>query len=322
VIYFFLVNITDKQQYELLAAISARGEIPTKFIYLDGGEENWDRVYGQRSRANGMADQEMNLLLDHMTSFASVFSGSPGINLIDLGCGNGLPAIEIIKQFMQRDFQINYVAVDISEPMIEMAIHNIHREFPGLPIRKLHLDFEKESLADELIEIKQANSFPNLLIDLGNTLGNHVNVTSVLSNFLESMTLEDYLLIGNGLANDYNPQKILAYYTEAVKDLVTYPAKLLGIYDQDDDFKFIWNDAKNRVEGRIHLNKERRIVLAKQEIHLDANEEILVMQSNKYSEFSLTKLLSDVGFRTELLTTTKTRDEIIVLVQPTRYSTG
>ncbi|MHB1864791.1 MAG: L-histidine N(alpha)-methyltransferase [Candidatus Saccharimonadales bacterium] len=314
------MDITNNQQYELLAAISARGEVPTKFIYLDGGEKFWDAVYGQRSEDNGIANEEISLLLSHMTSFAGVFDGAKGINLIDLGCGNGIPAIAIINQLQDRGFQVNYVAVDISTAMMDLAESNILSQFRDLNINKLLLDFEKQSLADELINVKQSNDFPNLLVDLGNTLGNHVNVTSVLTNFLESMTLDDYLLIGNGLANEYNPQKILASYTDEVKALVTHPVKLLGIYTDTDEFKFIWNENKNRVEGRIRLNNPRKIMLANQEINLSSGEELLVMQSNKYSESSLTKMLSDVGFRTELLTTTKNRDEIVVMVQPTRYS--
>ncbi|HEX4774382.1 MAG TPA: L-histidine N(alpha)-methyltransferase [Candidatus Saccharimonadales bacterium] len=314
------MDLTEKQQYELLAAISARGEIPTKFIYLNGGEQLWDKVYAQRSKNDGMADRELDLLLSHMTSFANVFSDSKGVNLVDLGCGNGLPAVAIIKQFLDRNFKVNYVAVDISPEMIKLATSKVHQEFHDLDVKSLLVDFEKESLTDELLNIKQQSHFPNLLIDLGNTLGNHSNVASVLTNFLESMALDDYLLIGNGLANDYNPQRILESYEGTVKDLVTHPAKLLGLYSNEDQFKFIWNANKNRVEGRIHLNSPKSVVLANQAVELGSDEELLVMRSDKYSESSITKLLSEVGFRTELLTTTKTRDEIVVMVQPTRYS--
>lgn len=314
------MKLTKEQEYELLASISARGEIPLKFVYLDGGEKFWDRIYNQRAENGGMASAELELLLHHINSFVNIFTSSDGINLIDLGCGNGLPAMPIIKEFRKRGKKLNYVAVDISSSMIELAINNLSQEFPNLIAEKLVIDFEKESLTNELLNIKQRTNHPSLLINLGNTLGNYINTSAVLTNFLESMTLDDYLLVGNGLANDYNPQRILSSYNELVKDSVTRPAKLLGIYDSKDEFKWIWNDSKHRVEARIKLKSAKNIKLANQKIHLQTEEEILVMRSNKYSEASLTKLLSDVGFRTELLTTTKNRDEILTMVQPTRYS--
>jgi uncharacterized SAM-dependent methyltransferase len=245
------MTFTEKQQFELLASISARGEIPTKFIYLNEGEKLWDAVYNQRIGDDGMYRKELDLLLGHINSFVTVFASSQGINLVDLGCGNGIPAIAIIKQLREHNLQVNYVAVDISEAMIDLAIKNVKEALPEVTTEKLNIDFEKESLIDDLLNIKQRTHFPNFMIDLGNTLGNHVNVSSVLSNFLESMTLDDYLLIGNGLANDYNPQKILQSYTDLVKDLVTHPAKLLGLYSEEDEFKFVWNSTKNRVEGRL-----------------------------------------------------------------------
>lgn len=314
------MDLSDKQQYELLAAISARGEIPTKFAYLDGGEKLWDAVYNQRSQSNGMANAELNLLMSHIAGFTHVFLGAEGINLVDLGCGNGTPAVAIIKELKDCGFKVNYVAVDISSDMIELATNAIQVAFPEISIHKLHLDFEKESLADELLGIQQQNHYPNLLIDLGNTLGNHVNVNSVLTNFLESMTLNDYLIIGNGLANDYNPQRILEAYNDVVKELTVHLARILGIYDDTDEFEYIWNARKTRVEGRVRLKNDKTITLAHQNIDLRQGEEIMVLQSNKYSESSLTKLLSDVGFRTELLTTTKDRSHILTMVQPTRYT--
>lgn len=314
------MKLTKKQEYELLASISARGEIPDKFSYLNGGAKLWDETYNLRAKEGGMANIEFELLTHHIYSFVNVFQNPRGVNLIDLGCGNGKPAIPIIEDFQKQGTKVTYVAVDISSTMIELAIENVSKQFKNIAVEKLVIDFEKESLTDELLKIKQTNNFPSFLINLGNTLGNYTNTSTVLTNFLESMTLDDYLLIGNGLANDYNTQKILASYDDYLKDGVVHTAKLLKIYEPKDGFSWVWNSPKCRVEARIKLKSSKNIELANQNVHLESGEEILVMRSSKYSEASLTKLLSDVGFRTELLTTTKNRDEILAMVQPTRYS--
>ncbi len=313
------MKLTDRQQYELLAAISARGEIPLKFAYLGEGAEVWDAVYKDSDHSGGVTGSEMDLLLSHIRSFRQALGSIDGVNLIDLGCGNGLPAVDILKE-LRKDLQINYVAVDLSQEMLNLASANISKVLPDISITELQIDFESESLASKLLEIKQSTSLPNLMINLGNTLGNYVNVNSVLTNFLQSMTLDDYLIVGNGLVNDQNPQKILGAYGDIIKRSVTGPAKSLGLYDNQDDYQVLWNAAQHRVESRIKMNDNKRVSLAGQEIRLEADDEILVMQSRKYTESSLTKLLSNIGFRTELLTTNRNRSYALAMIQPTRYS--
>jgi len=316
------MNLTDRQQYELLAAISARGEIPVKFIYLGEGAQLWDAIYKDEKHSRGITNAELELTMAHIKSFAQAFEAAHGLNLIDLGCGNGLPAIEITKKLQEYGLRVNYVAVDLSNEMLDFAADNMQKAFPDVDVTKLQVDFESESLASELLDIKQRTKLPNLMINLGNTLGNYVNVNSVLTNFLQSMTLEDYLIVGNGLANDQNPQKILEAYTDSdiLKKTFTFPAKSLGLFDDDDDYRVLWNAAQHRVEARIRLNREKPLSLAGQKVTMDAGDDILVVQSRKYTEASLTKLLSNVGFRTELLTTNPSRSYILAMIQPTRYS--
>lgn len=313
------MDLTDRQQYELLAAISARGEIPVKFMYLGEGAQLWDAIYKDSDHSGGVTNSEMALMMSHIRSFQQVFDGVSGVNLIDLGCGNGLPAIDIIKS-LQEALEVNYVSVDLSKEMLELASENIRKQLPGISITELQLDFESESLASKLLEIKQRTKRPNLLINLGNTLGNYVNVNSVLTNFLQSMTLEDYLIVGNGLVNDQNPQKILAAYSDIIKQTFTTLGKSLGVYNDQDDYKILWNPSHHRVEGRMRLASEKQLTLAGQTVTLEAGDEILSMQSRKYTESTLTKLLSNVGFRTELLTTNRNRSYAIAMIQPTRYS--
>jgi uncharacterized SAM-dependent methyltransferase len=319
------MNLTERQEYELLAAISARGEIPVKFVYLGEGAMRWDAVYKDVSHSEGTTNSEMMLMMSHIKSFLQAFehTGGKGLNLVDLGCGNGLPAIEIIKEMQKQGLNnVNYVSVDLSQEMLELASKNIKIELPDIQITELQLDFESESLASQLLDIKQRTKLPNLLINLGNTLGNYVNVNSVLVNFLQSMTLDDYLIVGNGLVNDQNPQKILSGYldVQALENSMTALPRELSLYNEKDDYKVLWNPTQHRVEARIRLNENKQLSLAKQSITMEAGDEILIMQSRKYTESSLTKLLSNVGFRTELLTTNRNRSYILAMIQPTRYS--
>src|SRR5580704_12606732 len=240
--YIAPMDLTERQEFELLAAISARGEIPVKFTYFGEGAELWDAVYKDPSHSAEVTSAEEALMMTHIKSFMHVFRDAESINLIDLGCGNGLPAIGILEKLYEENVSANYVAVDLSKTMMELAMKNMRSRFPDLPVTELYLDFESESLASSLLDIKRQSRLPNLLINLGNTLGNYVNVSSVLTNLLQSMTLEDYLIIGNGLVHDQNSQKILKAYvdSETEQELVTAPARELGLFTAADDYEVLW----------------------------------------------------------------------------------
>src|SRR5665213_554399 len=154
---------SKKQQYELLASISARGEIPVKFVYLNDGAKRWDNVYKHWEQQQGVTDEEMALLMAHINSFTGVFSNSQGLNLIDLGSGNGAPATKIIQRMLEKGLKVNYIAVDISKDMLDLTQKNLSRQFNDLPITLLELDFEKESLTNSLINLKQQTNLPNLM---------------------------------------------------------------------------------------------------------------------------------------------------------------
>jgi uncharacterized SAM-dependent methyltransferase len=320
--YTGTMNLTERQEYELLAAISARGEIPVKFMYLGDGAMRWDAIYHDAEHSAGITNNEMALMMSHIKSFIQAFTDIAGINLIDLGCGNGLPAIDIIKAMQAQNISVNYVSVDLSKEMLELASKNIKQALPEIPITEIQADFESESLASQLLDIKRRSKQPNLLINLGNTLGNYINVSSVLTNFLQSMTLEDYLIVGNGLINDQNPKKILSAYegVEVLREDLTAPGRELGLFTDEDSYQVLWNTSERRVEARIKLSENRQLSLAGQTVTMESGDEILVMRSSKYTEASLTKLLSNVGFRTELLTTNRNRSYILAMIQPTRYS--
>lgn len=318
------MNLTERQQYELLAAISARGEIPVKFAYLGEGAERWDAIHDTPEYGGNVTNEEAQLLSTHFKSFLRAFDGAKGINLVDLGCGSGLPAIGILRQLAEEGFTVNYVPVDLSREMLALASKNVKQVFPQVNITEVLIDFENESLTSKLLDIKQKTKLPNLMVNLGNTLGNYVNVDGTLTNFLQSMTLEDYLIVGNGLINDQNPRKVLRSYVgiDSVKELITAPAKELGLFNDLDEYQVEWNASQRRVEIRIKLGQDRQLQLAGQSILIEKGDELLVAQSRKYTEASLTKILSGVGFRTELLTTNRHRGYVLAMIQPTRYSTS
>ncbi len=311
------MNLTKRQEAELVTAIQGRGEVPLKFAYLGEGAYNWDKIAQERNSGGGINSVEGKLLKKRINDFISTLNTENGVNLVDIGCGNGDPAIPIIEELQSRNIKVTYVPMDISTEMLDLAVQNISKKF-NIETKPIEMDFELGQFSDVMYEIKQ-NGSVNLMVFLGSTLGNHSDLNRVLSNFRDSMTSRDFLIVGVELTNLAKVSKIVPHYeSEDAKKFVTHTIKYLGIKNYNVEAS--WNEKYNQIEMRAKITEDVEIQIAHEKFILQKDESILLGRSIKFTEYAVTKLFSDVGFRTELLTTSEDRGYILTMVQPTRYS--
>lgn len=314
------LSFSQKQEIELLISLSSSGEIPFKLAYLGDGAYFWDKISSQRANyEDGIHHMEQELLQKRLSSFLQSFPKKK-INLVDLGCGNGTPCLPILREATQLGFDIEYIAMDISEEMLKIAEENIRKEFKKLKIIKKVFDFEGGNFSEITYKLSQ-NGNPNFFIFLGNTLGNFSDPGRILSNFRDSMGTNDFLLIGTELENLAKVNLIAERYKneKSVKDFLTNIPKKLGINEKDSDYTVVWNERKQQIEIKLDLKNNILININNEKVFLKKYEQILLARSIKYNEQSITKLIAESGFRNELLTTDRDRSYILTLVQPSRY---
>jgi len=312
--------LTKRQEAELVTAIQGRGEIPLKFAYLGEGAKNWDRIAKERSAGEGINSAEAALLRKRITDFLSVVDLKKGINIIDIGCGNGTPVIPILEKFKDGHVHCSYIPMDISREMLGLAEKTITSKFPGTKCRPIQMDFELGQFSDVMYDLKKDGSV-NLMLFLGSTLGNHSDLNRVLTNFRDSMTSKDYLIVGLELTNLAKIHSLLPHYTnKSAKTFATFILDQLGVSSSTYKYEVSWNDKQNQVEIRAVLNKPVKIEISGEKFTLGKAENILLARSIKFTEYTATKLFSDVGFRTELLTTAEDRGYLLTMIQPTRYT--
>ncbi len=128
-------------------------------------------------------------------------------------------------------------------------------------------------------------------------------------------------MVGVEMTNFSKISKVIPHYTgKEVEDLLfTIPLEI-GIKKDLVTYQAGWNDKENQIECWMILKNDQKVTVGKDSFQLEADEKILLCRSVKFNEWTFTKLMSDVGFRTELLTTTKDRSYVLSMVQPTRYS--
>lgn len=295
----FTKLFSSRQISELITAIKGRGEIPLKFVYLGKGAQRWDdlaKLRGQET-IKGINSIEGNLLKEKAPNFLCSFKDNKNINLIDIGCGDGYPAAPLIKEMQRQKYNIRYIPIDISREMINIASKNISQLFPKIEIKFYQLDFELGNFS-EITHNLRHNGSVNLMAFLGSTLGNAADRYRVLSNFRDSMTSQDYIIIGVELLNPAKTNKLLQHYqNETIYKIQFTVLEYLGIKRSQGDFDVRFNAELSQVETRFKFKQNTNFKINDELVYLEKDDELLLMRSVKFSDWGLVKILSEVGFR-------------------------
>ncbi|MFA5080795.1 MAG: L-histidine N(alpha)-methyltransferase [Candidatus Paceibacterota bacterium] len=315
-------NLTKTQELELLSSLESRAESPLKFGYIGDGYKNWIRI-AEKSRENKDLEFEEDLLKKESLPFIfrEINNKTETINIIDFGCGDGVPMFPIFEYLTSLKIKnINYIPVDISQAMLDGSAKNIKKKFKFINITPILFDFEKGEIIEKILQISRNEKTHNYFFLLGNTIGNFDNTEKVLSNLKMSMFSDDYLIIGNQISNLINTAKIIKYYQEKEKfDFFVRILKNYGMKCYSEEYTIRWNEKKKQIEGFLVLKEDKKIIIAGRMLQFEKGEEILLFISKKYIEESIVEMLNKAGFRIDLFTTNKKKDNCIISVSPTRY---
>jgi len=310
---------TKKQEFELLTAIKGRGEIPLKFSYLGEGAHNWEAIAKERAKKGGINLTEGTLLSSRAEDFLRKYEGVTQLNVIDIGCGDASATYPILEKLNEKKIKFNYVPVDISEEMLNLAEKRIKRDFK-VESQKIVLDLDSGQFSDKMYGLRKEGT-ANLLLFLGSTLGNFSDMHRVLSNILESMSSEDYLIVGMEMTNLVKAEQLVSHYNaETVLNLLTFIPNKIGLNSKNSEILISWNTSESRIEAKLKLHKNVKVKIGSESFILEKDELLLLARSAKFTEWTFIKLLSDAGFRTELLTTSEDRGYTLSMIQPTRYT--
>jgi uncharacterized SAM-dependent methyltransferase len=313
---------SSSQISELITAIKGRGEIPLKFDYIgETGSKRWNEIAKKRSEdRQGINRVEGDLLTAKVGAFVSPFKNLKKLNIIDIGPGDGSSALPLLNSLKKMSVEFRYVPVDISQEILDLATQNIKKIFPKVSIEPVVLDFELGNFADITYKLKSDGS-QNLMLFLGTTLGNQSDRQRILTNFRDSMTSEDFLIIGVELVNLNKVDKIVQQYcVKEVEDLVMTVAEYIGIKRDEGKYEVRFNNENHQIEGYFHFSIDKSLEFAGEKITFEKDDKILLFRSLKFTEWIFTKILSEAGFRIELLTTSSGKGYSLVMCQPQRFN--
>ncbi|MBU0530199.1 MAG: L-histidine N(alpha)-methyltransferase, partial [Nanoarchaeota archaeon] len=173
-----------------------------------------------------------------------------------------------------------------------------------------------------ITELLREKNYPfNLILFLGNTIGNVSDMNRVLSNIRESMTLDDYLLIGTELFDINRIHHIMRHYddNELMKDIIFTSLEFFGLTYDDGKFEFKFNKNKGQVEARFIMKHDKEIVYGSKKILLKKGTKILLLISYKTTPKKIQILLAESGFVIKRLFLNENEDYALILCKPIAF---
>jgi len=295
----------EAQRRELaVAVLQGLSESPkrlsSKYFYDEQGSRLFQQIMALDEYYPTRA--ELEILETHAAEIVAPMAGRP-FNLVDLGCGDGLKTMALLRELTRSGADVRYVPVDISEGSMRTVIERTRNELPDLPIAGLVAEYTDAIRWLGLEDAARAS----LVLFLGSNIGNFTRVESrgLLRGIWNSLNPADCMLVGFDLKKDIDV--LIAAYNDRLGVTAAFNLNLLhrinrelgadfdvdafrhyGTYDAD--LGAMTSHVVSRVPQRV------RIEALEMTFDFAAWEPIHTEYSYKYLESDIVSLASDTGF--------------------------
>ncbi len=153
---------------------------------------------------------EFQILSSHTETIGELFRDREnGLDLIELGAGDGKKTKVLLKYMAGHNFNFVYKPIDISENAVEKLSENLATEMPALTV-----DAEVGEYFEVLERLKGFNKRKKVIMVLGSNIGNlkHPKAIEFLTKLKDAMLPDDLLFMG--FDQKKNPQTILDAYND------------------------------------------------------------------------------------------------------------
>lgn len=228
-----------------------------------------------------------------------------GLDLIELGAGDGKKTKVLLKYMAENNFNFVYKPIDISENAVELLSNNLAHEMPTL-----NVDAEVGEYFEVLERLKSFNKRKKVIMVLGSNIGNlpHPRAIDFLTKLKDTMGPEDLLFMG--FDQKKNPQTILDAYNDEAgitaafnKNVLTRINRELGGNFQVDNFKHweVYDPETGTAKSFLIATKAMEVTI--EDLQLTINfeewETIHTEISQKYDDKIVNWLATEAGLEIE-----------------------
>lgn len=319
----FYSIFSEEEVLGIIHALEVRREIPLKYSYKGRGAKIWNNFYQKYiiPRWYRTSNVEIDLLRENF----EYINGNPHcekVNVVDVGAGNSYPVKEFIRRLNKLGKINKYIALDISEELLNVSKNNFSKWFPLIEFISYTIDIENSCLPKILLLNHQANietdDTAKIILHLGVTIGNHPNRTRVLKNFRDSMGKNDLLVFTNEIGSNstwdgrvrggfkYHAEQVYAWIKNKI-GIRAEDCELVRKYDLETDsivanMKFRHNYTINFSFREIDKN-----------IEISEGEEITIWRHHKYELPELRQEIERVGLQLVHYSTNKYKSHVMAI---------
>lgn len=313
--YFKLDEIFD-----LISGIDIHREIDQKYSYFAEGAEAWD-AYVRK-----MADEEFPNLLNDTLELLNLsqdyldihLDGATGVNVIDIGVGNGMPVKQVLQHLQDKGLLRRYIAIDTSNDMIDIAEKNITAWFDGkIKVERYVKDVNYDRF-DELLAYDTFNTgqeqIVNLVFYLGSGIANMRDPDFALRTICSSLGKDDIFILSRRL----DTPEVRRFFdlgeatnNSKLRDRQKTIVDMLGIDESYYVVEQYFDEERMRRVVQIRLNVDLSINFEidgkKRAVQIRKNEPIILWHANHSGAIEIATQFEQNGF--DVMQLTKSTDQ-------------
>jgi L-histidine N-alpha-methyltransferase len=272
-------------------------ELPPKYFYDERGSQLFERITELPEYYPTRAERE---ILGERSAEIVAAAGRPG-TLVELGSGSAAKTRHLLDAMRDAGCLATYVPVDISEEITREAAESLVAEYPGLAVRGLVCDFERD-----LERIPDGGR--RLVAFLGGTIGNLYPDArrDFLTRIAALLEPGDRILLGTDLVKE--PGRLEAAYDDSEGVTAEFNKNVLQVLNRElgGDFDLDRFEHVARYDADAARMDIRLRSLADQAVRLDgldltvrfaAGEEMRTEISAKFTRERLEGVYREAGLR-------------------------
>jgi len=271
-------------------------ELSPKYFYDERGSVLFEQITELPEYYPTRAERQ--ILVERSPEILEV-AGRPG-TLVELGSGSAAKTRHLLDAMREAGSLDTYVPVDISEEITHQTAASLVDEYPGLTVRGLVCDFERD------LERIPNGGAARLVAFLGGTIGNlyPLERQAFLERIGALLGPDDHLLLGTDLIKD--PGRLEAAYDDAAGVTAEFNKNVLAVLNRQlgADFELDSFQHVARFDGEAERMDIRLRSLADQEVRIDgldldvsfaAGEEMRTEISTKFTRERLEAVYAGSG---------------------------
>lgn len=274
-------------------------KVPSKYLYDTNGDKLFTQIMELPEYYLTRAETE--ILETYKEEFLRICCDDEPFKLIDLGAGDGSKTEILLKYFLKKDLEFEYIPIDISQNALDLLTSNLSIKYPKLKVKALQGDYS------QVLSDMTSDPTRKMILFLGSNLGNcdFRDAICFLAKINQNMNKDDLLLLGLDLKK--NPETIVRAYSDYQGitskfnlNLLSRMNKELGANFDLDNFQHFTNydptsgEVKSYLVSKIPQNVY--IETLDKTFSFDRWEPIHTENSNKFDFSQITGMADQSGF--------------------------